>query len=95
MLSEAPTIAAEAAEIMTPLEKRLARRIHNQRRRLRQMEEFAGWQREARSFNHSKWLYLASRALKENRELRAKLGIVGNFDQIAALRSGEQQRGNQ
>lgn len=38
MISAEPAIGDGAR--MTPLEKRLARRIHNQRRRLRQMETF-------------------------------------------------------
>lgn len=41
MLSETLTIPETIG--MTPMEKRLARRIHNQRRRLRQLEEFKGW----------------------------------------------------
>lgn len=38
MLSASPKITEDMT--MTPLEKRLSRRIHNQRRRLRQIEGF-------------------------------------------------------
>ena len=64
-----------------PLEKKLAQRIHNQRVRLRQLEDFRTQDIEADAFNHSRWLRLACRALRENADLRAKLGIGGRFDQ--------------
>lgn len=46
MLSETPAIPETVS--MTPMERRLARRIHNQRRRLRQLEEFRGWHQSNR-----------------------------------------------
>lgn len=46
MLSETPNIPETVA--MTAMERRLARRIHNQRRRLAQLEMFKGWHRPNR-----------------------------------------------
>lgn len=70
---------------MTPIEQRLAKRIHNQRARLRQMEMFESWQREGRVWSRSEWFTMACKLLKENRELRDRLGIEQSFDQRAAL----------
>ena len=70
----------------TEMEKRLARRIRNQRVRLRQLEEFEANRAEYRAFNHSMWFRLACRALKENRELRTRLGISEQFNQREALK---------
>lgn len=70
---------------MTDLEKRLARRIHNQRVRLRQLEMFNSWQKEARVWSKSQWFEMASALLAENRKLRLLAGISGSFDQLAAM----------
>ena len=70
---------------MTPLEKRLARRIHNRRARLRPLERFNGWQKEARIWSKSQWCEMASALLAENRKLRVLAGISGDFDQMAAM----------
>ena len=71
---------------MTLMEKRLARRIHNQRVRLRQLEEFSGWQREYRGWTRNKWLHMASKLLRENEQLRRRLGDAGRFDQTASIK---------
>ena len=70
MLSEEPKIGEGAK--LTPLEKRLARRIHNQRRRLRQMEMFESW-RNGIEDRKMKELYrkLASERLTEINRLKA------------------------
>ena len=69
---------------MTPLEKRLARRIHNQRVRLRELEKFHTWR--VHRWTRSPWLHITTKVLKENRELRARLGIDGRFDQAEAMK---------
>lgn len=79
-----PQMARDAREFRLlkrgeSLEFRLQRRIHNQRVRLRQMEMFSGWQREARAYNKSRWLDVACRAIRENKELRQRLGVAGSF----------------
>lgn len=72
MLSAEPKIAEGVK--MTELEKRLARRIHNQRRRLAQMEEFNRWQTGQKD-RELKNMYrkIASDRLEKIRELEAKL----------------------
>lgn len=66
------------------MEKRLARRIHKQRLRLRQLEGFSDQMRQYKIWSRSKWLDMACRLLRENRELRERLGIGGQFDQRAS-----------
>lgn len=72
MKSAEPKIAEGVK--MTELEKRLARRIHNQRRRLAQMEEFNRWQTGQKD-RELKNMYrkIASDRLEKIRELEAKL----------------------
>ena len=69
----------------TPIEKKLARRIHNQRVRLRQLEEIKSWHIEARSFHQSIWFKMATKLMQDNMKLRGQLGIRGQFDQKKAL----------
>ena len=57
MLSESPQIDEKAKAEMTPMEQRLARRIHNQRRRLAQLEKFEldwcrHWRLRALAYRH-------------------------------------------
>lgn len=78
MLSAEPEIG-DAAK-MTPLEKRLARRIHNQRRRLAQLEEFADW----RTGEHDRkmkraFMKLASERWDEIRRLKASRSFWEGF----------------
>ena len=70
---------------MTEMEKRLARRIHNQRVRLRQLEDFSRMHRESKVWSRSMWLSMACKLLRENDELRDKLQISERFDQRASL----------
>lgn len=70
---------------MSPMEKRLARRIHNQRVRLRELEQFHYWQRMARVWSRSEWFDLAVAALKENQDLRDRLGMSDQFNQLDAM----------
>lgn len=56
---------------MTPMEQRLARRIHKQRVRLRQLETFARYPVD----RWKRWMDLALRLGKENNELRRRLGL--------------------
>ncbi len=56
---------------LTPTEQRLARRIHTQRVRLRQLEEFRGWAPD----RWRRWMDLALRLGAENAELRKRLDL--------------------
>lgn len=68
VLSESPNIP-DTVE-MTDLEKRLARRLHNQRRRLRQLEEFKGWGKWHHAMRRM-YIALLRKRETELRELRA------------------------
>jgi hypothetical protein len=70
---------------MTELEKRLARRIHNQRSRLRELEDFSRMHRESKVWSRSMWLHMAMKLLRENERLRARLGITEHFNQRGSL----------
>ena len=50
---------------MTPLEKKLARRIHNQRARLRQLEAAVLAKQQHRHWTAPKWLEIACRYYRE------------------------------
>jgi hypothetical protein len=53
------------------LEFTLQRRIHNQRKRLAQLEEMKSW--HVRSGIRDRWMGIALRIGKENQELKARL----------------------
>ncbi len=76
MLSAEPKIGEDAK--MTELEKRLARRIHNQRRRLKQLEEFNGWQAGGRTDRELKDMYrkLALERGNRIRELERSIALA-------------------
>lgn len=48
MIGTDPKIPDAIKGQMTPLERELARRVHNQRVRIRQLEMFKGWQKPNR-----------------------------------------------
>jgi hypothetical protein len=50
---------------VTPLEKKLARRIHNQRARLRQLEAAVLAKQQHRHWTAPKWLEIACRYYRE------------------------------
>jgi hypothetical protein len=72
---------------MTEQEKILAKRIHNQRVRLREMENFPC--NKNRIWTRSMWVDLATKALNENRKLREEFGVGGRFDQPNATKNSE------
>lgn len=53
----------------TWLEQRLARRIHNQRQRLKQLEKMKGWG----SRSHERWMARALELGVENKALQARI----------------------
>lgn len=68
-----PNIPPHIRAKMSKNEQRLARRIHNQRRRLAQLETMKGWHSARFAPLHSMWRTHAERIGKRLAELEAQL----------------------